>query len=163
MEVLTDAKREADDDNPEGYYEYEPVKRLKRDNSWVREARGKAVKIIYQLLYELPEDLAYRVIFMRRSLNEVLASQRVMLQRSGQDVSAQDNKAMRRFFEDHIRKFEDWAIQQPNFQVLYLDYNRMAEEPGELCEEVSFFLEDTLDVGKMIAIYNPSLYRQREQ
>src|SRR2546428_1479705 len=83
LPVLVDNIRKADDDNPYGYYEFEPVKRLSSDSSWLREARGKAFKMVYALLYELPKDYDYRVIVMQRKMDEIIASQRAMLCRQG--------------------------------------------------------------------------------
>src|SRR5438046_6429896 len=83
MPVRTDGFRKADEDNPRGYLEYEPVKRTREDSSWVSDAVGKAVKVVYLLLRDLPDGFDYRVILMRRSLREVLASQSAMLMRSG--------------------------------------------------------------------------------
>src|SRR5690242_7444054 len=77
--VLTDRVRTADDDNPNGYYEFEAVKQTRKDPSWLAGREGKAVKMVYRLLYDLPADRNYRVLFMRRKLEEVLASQRTML------------------------------------------------------------------------------------
>src|SRR5215472_863985 len=62
--VITDGLRQADADNPNGYYEYEPVKLLKQDSSWLPQARGKAVKMVYLLLCDLPPGLRHDVIFM---------------------------------------------------------------------------------------------------
>src|SRR5438445_13894335 len=81
VEVLTDNLRTADTDNPRGYYELEPVKRIKRDASWLPQTRGKAFKMVSQLLYDLPPGESYRIIFMERDLDEVLASQEKMLRR----------------------------------------------------------------------------------
>ena len=74
MEVLTDSIRTADEDNPKGYYEYERVKDLETetDKSYVRDGRGKVLKVISFLIRFLPDDNQYRVIFMRRDLDEVL-------------------------------------------------------------------------------------------
>src|SRR5688572_29274329 len=64
--VVTDNVRTADDDNPRGYYEDERVKDLARDanRTWLRDARGKAIKIISFLLKDLPPDNNYKVLFM---------------------------------------------------------------------------------------------------
>ena len=83
MEVMTDGLRAADEDNLKGYFEYETVKALHTDRNWLPEARGKAVKIISELLKYLPETQTYRIIFLRRALEEVLASQDRMLVRRG--------------------------------------------------------------------------------
>ena len=86
LPLMTDAVRTADHDNPQGYFEMERVKRLgeETDKSWVREARGKGLKVISHLLKELPDDNCYRIIFALRGLGEVLASQNAMLARQGQ-------------------------------------------------------------------------------
>src|SRR5262249_58261695 len=83
MPLLTDALRPADADNPNGYWEYEPVKRLQQDNSWIPKAEGKAVKVVSALLPYLPPQHTYKIIFMQRPLQEVMASQTVMLERRG--------------------------------------------------------------------------------
>src|SRR5450755_3042034 len=79
VEVVTDRIRSADTDNPKGYYEFEQVKTIKRDTSWLPAIRGKAVKMVSQLLYDLPSCESYRIIFMERDLDETLLSQEKML------------------------------------------------------------------------------------
>ena len=81
FEAVTDHIRAADTDNPRGYYELEKVKKLKEDASWLPETRGKVVKMVSQLLFDLPAGERYRVIFMQRDLDEMLASQEKMLER----------------------------------------------------------------------------------
>ena len=76
MAVLTDSIRQADDDNPRGYYEFECVKEIEHDKEWLPLAQGKAVKMISVLLRHLPDEYQYEVIFMRRKMEEILASQR---------------------------------------------------------------------------------------
>src|SRR5438132_4951320 len=81
IEVVTDNIRTADTDNPRGYYEYEQVKKIKEEKSWLPQTRGKAFKMVSQLLYELPANEGYRIIFMQRDLDEMLLSQEKMLKR----------------------------------------------------------------------------------
>ena len=85
--VITDKLRTADADNPRGYYEFELVKKIKQDASWLPQVRGKAVKMISQLLYDLPGSESYRVILMERDLDEVLVSQEKMLERLGRTAA----------------------------------------------------------------------------
>ena len=95
LPVLSDHQRRADEDNPQGYFEHELVKQLPdaADKSWVREARGKALKVISHLIKELPDDNSYRIIFVRRDLQEVIASQNIMLSRRGQPNPVADAEA----------------------------------------------------------------------
>src|SRR5262245_57688671 len=81
--VVTDNFRTADTDNPRGYYEYEKVKKIKQDASWLPGTRGKAFKMVSQLLYDLPPEEQYRILFMERDLEEMLLSQEKMLERLG--------------------------------------------------------------------------------
>ena len=83
LAILTDGERAADVDNPKGYYELERVKNLEKetDKSYLRAARGKVLKVISFLIKDLPDDNDYRVLFMRRDLDEVLASQHKMIDR----------------------------------------------------------------------------------
>jgi hypothetical protein len=74
MPVLTDHIRTADADNPKGYYEFERVKAIERDQAWLKEADGKAVKMISALLKYLPQNYAYRIIFMRRGTTPIALS-----------------------------------------------------------------------------------------
>lgn len=51
MPLVVDNIRKPDKDNIRGYYEYERVKKIKDgDISWLRDCRGKAVKIVSPLL-----------------------------------------------------------------------------------------------------------------
>ena len=98
MPLLIDDLRPADTDNPNGYWEYEPVKRLQQDNSWIPQAEGKAVKVVSALLQYLPPQHTYKIIFMQRPMQEVLASQTVMLERRGEQSGKADDKTL----EDYL-------------------------------------------------------------
>src|SRR2546428_444309 len=78
MSILSDGERQADLDNPRGYFEWERIKQLPKEPGCIAEAEGKVVKVISQLLLALPAGHEYRVIFMQRPLAEVLASQERM-------------------------------------------------------------------------------------
>ncbi len=96
---LTDKLRVADRDNPEGYYEFERVKQLdKGDTAWLPEAQGKAVKVISFLLPHLPPQYAYQIVFVRRHMSEILASQRKMLVHRGEDPNNMNDDQMAAVF-----------------------------------------------------------------
>jgi len=56
LRPLTDGARPADGQNERGYFEHSAVKGLRRDASFLGEARGRAVKIIAQLLPFVPRS-----------------------------------------------------------------------------------------------------------
>ena len=165
MPVLVDNLRKPDDDNPKGYYEYEPVKKIKEDASWLENASGKVVKMISLLLYHLPPDSYYKIIFMRRKMNEILASQRVMLERLGQiqpaDKPDVSDEEMAQKFEEHLKKIEFWLSGQKNIDVLYLDYRIVIMNPKEQADNIVRFLGADLDTEKMVQAVDKKLYRQR--
>ena len=163
LELLTDGERTADDDNPRGYYEYSPVKDLARDSSWIPQARGKVVKIISRLQYELPDDLRYDVVFLQRDLTEVLASQEVMLARMGTRVEASEQEELRLRFERHLVELEEWLAQQTRFRLLPVAFADVHEDALRAAVRVSDFLGEVLDTQAMDEAVDESLYRQRQR
>jgi len=161
IEVVTDGTRTADVDNPKGYYEFEKVKAIQRDASWLAEARGKAVKMVSQLLYHLPGDERFRIIFMERDFDEMLASQEKMLARLGR--SAPPREQIEGPFTAHLKRLREWLDQQRNMQVLYVSYNELIKEPRRHAECVRAFLGGAADVEKMLRAVDPSLYRNRKR
>lgn len=161
MPILTDRVRQADDDNPRGYYEFERVKRVKEDRDWLPEAAGKAVKIISFLLLDVPPGYRYKVIFVRRAMAEVLASQRQMLVRRGEAENAGSDERMAVLYEKHLRKVAAWLEAQPHIDTLYLDHREIIHAPRAAAEAIDAFLGGGLDVAAMAAAVEPDLYRQR--
>lgn len=157
--VLTDSARAADDDNPRGYLEFAPVKAIARDASWLARARGKAVKIVAPLLPHLRDGERYAAIWMERNLEEVLASQATMLERSGRAVG-DDDRVLRRAYE---RQVDDARadLQRLGASVLSVDYARSIAQPDDTAEQVCDFLGGGLDIGAAAATVEPLLYRHR--
>src|SRR4029450_6418134 len=149
MQVLADHVRTADEDNPEGYYEFERVKKIEHDHAWLDDARGKVVKMISALLKHLPATHRYKVVFMRRKLGEVLASQRQMLIRRGKPTDTTSDAKMSELFTTHLHRVEEWLAQQPNIEVLYVSYNELMQAPEVHCAEVARFLGLALDPSRM--------------
>jgi hypothetical protein len=159
VEVVTDNIRCADADNPRGYYELERVKKIKTDASWLPATRGKAFKMVSQLLYELPPTERYRIIFMERDLDEVLVSQEKMLTRLSKPAAPR--AAIERAFIEHLHRLREWLAKQLNIEVLYICYNELLRGPEEQARRVSTFLQGRSDAAKMAVTVDPSLYRNR--
>jgi hypothetical protein len=160
--IFTDGVRTADVDNPQGYYELEAVKGLyKGRHEFLVEARGRAVKVVSPLLRYLPRDHRYRIVFMRRRMAEILASQRLMLQHRREPEQRLDDQKLTALFEDDLRKIEQWMGSQPNVQALFVSYNGLLEEPLAELSRVDRFLGGGLDLLAMTAVADQALYRQR--
>ncbi len=157
---LTDGVRKADADNPRGYFEYEKVKRLRRDCSWLSEAKGKAVKIIAQLIPFLPSQFSYQVIFMARDISEVLASQQKMLQRQGKSGGNLSDTQLHQIFERQLLEVKG-VLAQRNIPTLDVAYLEALQRPMKIAEKIQAFLSENLDVDAMAAAIDPNLHRQR--
>lgn len=164
MPTTEDGQRTADVDNPKGYFEDERVKNLARDDdkSWLRECRGRAVKIISYLLKELPADNNYRVIVMQRELAEVLASQSKMLTHRAEEDGAADER-MAENFEAVAWRASYLLRRAPHFESLEVDYRAVIEDPRREAERINAFLGGGLDVDRMVEAVDPSLYRNRAE
>lgn len=162
LEILTDGQRAADDDNPRGYYEYEKVKALREgDTDWVVKAAGKVVKVIATLLPYLPDLHAYKVLFMEREISEVLASQKRMLVRRGEDPNKISDNELTALFEKHVEEIFRWIDAQPAMETLIINYNQLVQEPQAQIMDIEGFIGGSLNTEAMVAIIDPSLYRHR--
>lgn len=161
--VLTDNVRKADQDNPRGYFEFEAVKKTKQDASWLAFAGGKVVKMVYRLLYDLPADRQYRVVFMQRDLREVVASQDVMLSRRQRPADNLSPEKLIGLFEQQLEEFDQWVGKRPNFKILYVSYNEVLRDPRPAVTAVNEFLGGDLDVEAMAGVVEPVLHRQRSE
>jgi hypothetical protein len=164
LKTVTDDKRTADEDNPKGYFEDERVKDLGQmeDRSWLRAARGKVIKVVSSLLQYLPEDNNYQVIFMRRNLKEVLASQAKMLDRRGEASHTSDEELIAKY-ESHLEKVEFQLRFRPWFDALYLDHRSVLGDPAGAARQINQFLGGALDERRMAEAVDPNLYRNRAE
>lgn len=161
--IMTDSVRTADVDNPKGYYEYERVKDLEKetDKSYIREGRGKALKVISWLLKDLPDDNRYRIVFMRRDLGEVIASQNKMLKHRG-EVDNSDDRMMVDAYMNHLASVRILARKRSNFEMLEVRYDTAVKDPAAAARLVNSFLGGKLDEGKMHQMVDAELYRNRK-
>ena len=163
LSALTDNIRTADDDNLQGYYEFERVKAMKDgDTGWVGEAQGKVIKVISALLESLPAGYHYKVIFMEREMMEILASQRKMLERRGKPGNPAEDGKFAELYGKHLEKIKAWLARQENMEVLYVRYNEMLKEPAVLAGGVAEFLGIPVDVRAMSEVPQEQYYRQRK-
>lgn len=161
--VLTDRERQPDADNLNGYYELEAVKRLPHESDWVAGASGSAVKVIYRLLESLPINRRYRVLFMRRSLDETLASQAAMLKRRGTTGATLDADELKPALQRDVQRVLDRLAESDVFSVIQIDHGQVIADPLGVADRIAAFLERRLDTRAMAACVNPDLYRQRGQ
>jgi hypothetical protein len=161
--IMSDGGRTADVDNPKGYFEHERIKDLERetDKSYLREGRGRALKVISFLIKHLPDENRYKVIFMRRDLDEVLASQDKMIQRLGSADAAVDREAMKEAYRNDIVRTRLLCRKRPNFELIEVHYKATIEDPAATARRINGFLGGRLDEAAMRKAVDESLYRNR--
>ena len=160
LPCITDELREADISNPKGYFEFEKVKGLRADNSWLPEAKGKVIKIISHFLACLPPELNYKIIFMERDLGEVLASQRKMLANQGQGEENLSDERLGQIFAQQLRQVKKMLADR-QISTLFLGYKDVLEDPVEVSTQLQAFLGNNLDQQAMRDVVDHNLYRQR--
>lgn len=162
LPIVTDGIRGADDHNRRGYYELERVKDLDKpgDPVWLADARGKGIKIVSFLLTYLPESYDYRVIFMRRDLQEIIASQNQMLDGSGRDRGAGDAR-MRALYEEHLDRVQRFMARRRCFSTLMVDYPEVLAQPLAQAERLNAFVGGGLHPGRMAGVAEPTLHHNR--
>ena len=160
--ILTDHVRPPDADNPRGYYEYELVKSLMRDNAWLHQQRGRAVKIISTLLPFVPPGIPLKVIFIQRDIGEVLASQSAMLARAGKAPIA-DPTVLESAFQKQLTATRALLNARPLTEQLPLHYHEVIRDPAAAIAQLIDFLPALHDREAMLRVVEPGLYRQRSK
>ena len=161
VEALSDQKREADEDNPRGYFEFEKAKALAQDNAWLETATGKAVKVIAHSLHGLRQGLEYKIVFMWREMEEVLRSQEAMLKRTGHKGD-REFEALSDTFSKQLRNITHWLGVNPHTDVLYIHYDEAIENPDDTALQVNDFLGGALDADAMAEAICPDMRRQKK-
>jgi len=161
LATLADSQRAADESNPRGYFELDKTRRLASDNTWLDEARGKALKVVAPLVPMLPQGMPYRVVFMERELQEILASQRVMLDRLEEEGSRLGQEHLARALSRQVVQTMS-LLQRHHIPVLTVAYADVIRDPAGVARRVAEFLPGDLDVASMAQVVDPALYHQRE-
>ncbi|MBF0536605.1 MAG: sulfotransferase domain-containing protein [Nitrospirae bacterium] len=160
IEILSDGLRQSDECNPHGYFELEKVKTIPEDSGWLKEHYGKAVKVVSELVENLPADINYKVIFMERNLTEVITSQNKMLNLMGAEVNFEVDE-LAGLYENHLDEVRSNMSNKPNYDVLCLKYSEVIENPQSASLKISQFLGRHLDIEKMAAAVDIDLYRNK--
>jgi len=161
MDAVSDGTRQADVDNPNGYYEFEKVKKIKEDASWLPGTVGRVFKMVSMLLFELPASFQYKVVFMERDLDEMMASQDRMLARLGKASADTEPEKMKALYSKHLSDIKAWLEARANIDVIYVKYNDFIANPRSMASAVAAFLGGGLDEEKMAAVVDKNLYRNR--
>ncbi len=166
IEPITDGERTADEDNPRGYFEWEPIKKIGEhpellDND---DYDGKALKTISMLLKKLPNTHDYKVIFMLRPIDEIARSQSQMIARLETEGAELDEVDLKRGLRDHRNQTLKWLKNEKHIQHITISYPQLMAAPEEPLKKIQEFLGSELlpSPAKMALAIDPSLYRNRQ-
>lgn len=159
--LLTDENRLPDEDNPKGYLEFEPVKNLRSNKEWLPLAKGKVVKVIHALLPDLPSNYQYKIIFINRNVEEIVASQKKMLQRAGRTGANMPDDKLTALFTAERTRILKWIGVQKNMELLECDYREIVEDSFFNAQRIATFLELELNINLMAQVVDAKLYRNK--
>jgi hypothetical protein len=158
LPILHDGNRQSDVNNPEGYFELDAVKGIVADNSFLQQAGGKVVKVVAPLPIYLDKSYAYRVIFMRRDIEEILRSQEKMLNKN----QISEREKYRTIYEFHLKKTYRF-LEENAIPFINMNYNELMSDPAASISFVNKFLGGKLDEEDMMQAVRPDLYRNRNE
>ena len=163
MPILTDQQREADEDNPKGYFELEAVKKLFREQGWLGDAQGKALKVVAPLVCSLPPGCKYRVLLIERDFDEILESQAKMIERRGETIedSPERRDRLRKEFARIISQAREVLTKRPDMTLLAVRHSEILRNPAAAADLINRFAGETLDTQKMATVVDRSLHRNR--
>jgi hypothetical protein len=161
VELFTDQKRTADSSNPKGYFEHELVKTLEHDASWLYEAKGKALKIVSPLLIYLPLNINFKIIFMIRNYDEIIQSQKKMLNEDEKEDSLTKSEMLKKIFDKDIKQAKNWIKKNPDCEALYISYKKLIEHPDSEIKKIAEFLEIHTELKNAISVVDKNLYRTK--
>ena len=161
IELFTDKQRSADESNPKGYFEHELVKTIEKDNSWLKDVRGRAIKIVSPLIKYLPLDLNYNIIFMNRDLDEIIQSQQRMLAESNIKDDTIDSADLKQIFIKDLKQARDWIDTKLKCGYLEIFHSKLLVNPESEIEKLIKFLEIDVDIKAAVKVIDQKLYRTK--
>ena len=162
LPVFTDSLRNADENNLKGYYEHEAVKIIHKDNSWMKNAVEKTVKVVSHLLPNLPMRYKYKIVFMERDLDEVITSQSKMLQNLGKLEQNTAHYSIEVSFRQTNDKIKNWLNDKPNIEVLFVEYKDAIENGNEVIQQLNTFFNSKLNTEDMQQVIDKNMYRTQK-
>lgn len=157
MQVATDKKREADDDNLHGYYEVENIiDKIKSDPQIVFNYTEQVLKVVHYGLQYLPKG-DYKIVYMDRNIEEVLDSMEKMIGKK--DNNREDTKQVFLKLNEKIKKLMQ---QRKDIDYVVVNFSNLIENPTEELQKViRLFGIESAKISDMVQVIDPSCYRNR--
>jgi len=176
LETAVDELRDADQFNPNGYYDHQKIIDIDRKNpkpyaiDFIESLQGRAVKVYAGFLNLLPVEakLHYKILFIERDVFEVWASRRKMnpqLQQKGNDEMIFFAIRQRENLKRVTENVKQWIKNRKDIEILWLNYKTLVEQPEQETKRIIQFLNTdeifNLDEQAMVSTINPDLYNEK--
>ena len=162
LESMQDDLRPPDEDNPRGYYEWQEIKKLPRNPRLIEKAHGRVTKVVSMLLPFLMSAHRFRVIFMLRPLEDVLASQESMRHHRQTVTPTARFEEMVEELRQHRERMLGLLHASGNVEVLEVNYPALIDDPLAWSERVAVFAGLPLDQAvAMAGVIVPKLCHRR--
>ena len=160
LEIYTDNQRKPDENNPKGYFEADAVKGLVTDNAWIKDCRGKVIKVVAPVVPYLPQQERYRVLFMQRDIKEIVSSQNRMLGRLEKQGGDIEDQRLQEVFLQQALVAAQMVVSHGN-PLLSVGYASAIEDPEKAARLIAEFLDMELDISAMVATVDSTLHREK--
>ena len=160
LEIYTDNMRKPDENNQRGYFEADVVKSMGTENAWVKDCRGKVIKVVAPVVPYLPQDERYRVVFMQRDIKEIISSQNRMLGRLDKKGGDIEEERLRELSLQQAILANRLFVSHRN-ALLPVSYAIALVEPEKVARQVAQFFDVEMDISAMVAAIDPSLHREK--
>lgn len=157
--LIYDGQRSSDDNNPNGYYEYEKVKALVTASKRNRKTLVKSwsnrgwIKLTanYLMLIQKPFFSEINIIFMTRSLEEIILSQKKM---SGLEPKPGEKELLELLRQESLKYSEKIAD-----KFMTVDYFELINSPDSVKEKLQ--TKFGIDSSNLEKVIDNNLYRNR--
>ncbi|MEA3450494.1 MAG: tetratricopeptide repeat protein, partial [Bacteroidota bacterium] len=161
MKMFVDNHRKADESNPKGYFEHEAVKSISRNKAWINQAVGKVVKVVSHLLFHLPANYHYKIVFADRDLNQIITSQQKMLEKNGKVSKASHSITLEMSYQKNLQKVDQWAKNHHNIEILHVEHSKLINNGFEEAKKIVKFLEINAQAEEMAKVIDKKLHRTK--
>lgn len=155
-----DMSRPADSNNPKGYFELYSgtiINKLILGEENLETLKGKVVKITSYGLKFLPKNRTYKIIYMKRNLDEIINSMQTMMK-----VNNENKKSTRELLKKLEDFTEDLMEEDNNIYPYYINYNTLMKDPTPELNKLCIFLGiPESKIKKMVLAIDKDLYKER--
>ena len=130
-------------------YESHAVVNIQKDNSFLHDCAGKAVKILHPHILHLPHKIPCKIIWMHRDPREQAKSQRKFMNNQGYNIPRQAIHKLKKAIERDNKGTLELFKGQDNIEVLKVRYEELKTNASTTVICVEDFLDIPMDIKAM--------------